>query len=73
MKRLLILVAMLLGGIAALSAQQPTQGQMLEDVIYLNDDTVLRGIIVEQGTPDHVFRESGNERLAQFLSRFSKA
>ena len=31
------------------------------------------GAIVEQGTPDHVFRESGNERLAQFLSRFSKA
>lgn len=31
------------------------------------------GVIVEQGTPDHVFRESGNERLAQFLSRFSKA
>lgn len=48
MKRLLFLVAVLLGGIAALSAQQPTQGQMLEDVIYLNDDTVLRGIIVEQ-------------------------
>lgn len=48
MKRLLVLVAMLLGGIAAISAQQPTQGQMLEDVIYLNDDTVLRGIIVEQ-------------------------
>lgn len=48
MKRLLVLVAVLLGGIAALSAQQPTQGQMLEDVIYLNDDTVLRGIIVEQ-------------------------
>lgn len=42
------MVAVLLGGIAALSAQQPTQGQMLEDVIYLNDDTVLRGIIVEQ-------------------------
>lgn len=31
------------------------------------------GVIVEQGTPDHVFRKSGNERLAQFLSRFSKA
>ena len=31
------------------------------------------GVIVEQGTPDHVFRESGNERLAQFLSRFTKA
>ena len=31
------------------------------------------GVIVEQGTPEHVFRESGNERLAQFLSRFSKA
>ena len=30
------------------------------------------GIVVEQGSPDHVFRESGNERLAQFLSRFSK-
>ena len=30
------------------------------------------GVIVEQGSPDHVFRESGNERLAQFLSRFSK-
>ena len=29
------------------------------------------GVIVEQGTPDHVFRESGNERLAQFLSRFT--
>ena len=31
------------------------------------------GVIVEQGTPDHVFRESGNERLAQFLSRFTNA
>lgn len=31
------------------------------------------GVIVEQGTPDHVFRESGNERLAQFLSRFANA
>lgn len=31
------------------------------------------GVIVEQGTPDHVFRKSGNERLAQFLSRFTKA
>ncbi len=29
------------------------------------------GVIVEQGTPDHVFRKSGNERLAQFLSRFT--
>jgi polar amino acid transport system ATP-binding protein len=31
------------------------------------------GVIVEQGTPDHVFRKSGNERLAQFLSRFTNA
>ena len=31
------------------------------------------GVIVEQGTPDHVFRESGNERLVQFLSRFTNA
>lgn len=31
------------------------------------------GIVVEQGTPEHVFRESGNERLASFLSRFSQS
>ena len=30
------------------------------------------GVIVEQGTPDFVFNQSGNERLSQFLSRFSK-
>ena len=30
------------------------------------------GYIVEQGTPDFVFNQSGNERLSQFLSRFSK-
>ena len=31
------------------------------------------GVVVEQGSPDHVFRESGNERLASFLSRFANA
>ena len=31
------------------------------------------GVIVEQGTPDHMFRESDNERLASFLSRFANA
>ena len=31
------------------------------------------GVVVEQGTPEHVFRESGNERLASFLSRFANA
>ena len=31
------------------------------------------GVVVEQGTPEHVFRESGNERLACFLSRFSQS
>ena len=31
------------------------------------------GVVVEQGTPEHVFRESGNERLASFLSRFSQS
>ena len=30
------------------------------------------GYIVEQGTPDFVFNQSGNERLSQFLSSFSK-
>ena len=30
------------------------------------------GYIVEQGSPDFVFNQSGNERLSQFLSRFSK-
>lgn len=30
------------------------------------------GVIVEQGSPDFVFNQSGNERLSQFLSRFSK-
>ena len=30
------------------------------------------GVIVEQGSPEHVFRESGNERLASFLSRFAQ-
>ena len=29
------------------------------------------GVIVEQGTPDYVFNQSGNERLASFLSRFA--
>lgn len=42
------MVAMLLAGVATLSAQQPINGQALEDVIYLNDGKVLRGIIVEQ-------------------------
>ncbi|MBR5694375.1 MAG: amino acid ABC transporter ATP-binding protein [Fibrobacter sp.] len=31
------------------------------------------GVIVEQGTPDYVFNQSGNERLASFLSRFATA
>ena len=31
------------------------------------------GVVMEQGTPEHVFRESGNERLASFLSRFSQS
>ena len=31
------------------------------------------GVIVEQGTPDYVFNQSGNERLSSFLSRFTKA
>lgn len=48
MRKLLLIVAVLLGGIATLSAQHPAQSQMLEDVIYLNDGGVLRGIIVEQ-------------------------
>lgn len=30
-----------------------------------------QGVIVEQGTPDFVFNESGNERLASFLARFN--
>ena len=30
------------------------------------------GVIVEQGSPEHVFRESGNERLASFLNRFAQ-
>ncbi len=29
-----------------------------------------QGVIVEQGTPDFVFNQSGNERLSAFLSRF---
>ena len=31
------------------------------------------GVIVEQGSPDYVFNQSGNERLASFLSRFANA
>ena len=31
-----------------------------------------QGVIVEQGSPDYVFNQSGNERLANFLSRFSQ-
>lgn len=31
-----------------------------------------QGVIVEQGTPDFVFNQSGNERLASFLSRFTQ-
>ena len=31
-----------------------------------------QGVIVEQGTPDFVFNQSGNERLASFLSRFAQ-
>ncbi|MCR5028307.1 MAG: ATP-binding cassette domain-containing protein, partial [Fibrobacter sp.] len=31
------------------------------------------GVIVEQGSPDYVFNQSGNERLSSFLSRFTKA
>lgn len=31
-----------------------------------------QGIIVEQGSPDFVFNQSGNERLASFLSRFAQ-
>jgi hypothetical protein len=30
------------------------------------------GVVVEQGTPDFVFNQSGNDRLAHFLSRFAK-
>ncbi len=31
-----------------------------------------QGVIVEQGTPDFVFNQSGNERLSSFLSRFAQ-
>lgn len=31
-----------------------------------------QGVIVEQGSPDYVFNQSGNERLASFLSRFAQ-
>lgn len=31
-----------------------------------------QGVIVEQGTPDFVFNQSGNGRLASFLSRFAQ-
>lgn len=31
-----------------------------------------QGVIVEQGSPDFVFNQSGNERLASFLSRFAQ-
>lgn len=31
-----------------------------------------QGVIVEQGSPDFVFNQSGNERLATFLSRFAQ-
>ncbi|MCQ2053967.1 MAG: amino acid ABC transporter ATP-binding protein [Fibrobacter sp.] len=31
-----------------------------------------KGVVVEQGTPDFVFNQSGNERLNAFLSRFAK-
>ena len=31
-----------------------------------------QGYIVEQGSPDFVFNQSGNERLANFLSRFTQ-
>ncbi|MBO7299937.1 MAG: hypothetical protein J6U53_00835 [Tidjanibacter sp.] len=48
MKRLLLILAVLLGGVATLSAQRPAHGQLLEDVIYLKSGSVLRGVIVEQ-------------------------
>ncbi len=48
MKRLLLILAVLLGGIVSLSAQRPAHGQLLEDVIYLKSGSVLRGVIVEQ-------------------------
>jgi len=31
-----------------------------------------KGVIVEQGTPDYVFNQSGNERLSSFLARFNQ-
>lgn len=31
-----------------------------------------QGVIVEQGSPDFVFNQSGNERLTSFLSRFAQ-
>lgn len=31
-----------------------------------------KGVVVEQGTPDFVFNQSGNERLNAFLNRFAK-
>jgi len=31
-----------------------------------------QGVIVEQGSPDFVFNQSGNERLSSFLSRFAQ-
>ncbi len=46
MKRLLLVVALLLGSVATISAQHPSQ--RLEDVIYLKSGNVLRGIIIEQ-------------------------
>jgi len=31
-----------------------------------------KGVVVEQGTPDFVFNQSENKRLASFLKRFSR-
>lgn len=31
-----------------------------------------KGVVVEQGSPEFVFNQSNNERLASFLSRFAK-
>ncbi|MCF0222718.1 MAG: amino acid ABC transporter ATP-binding protein [Fibrobacter sp.] len=63
--------------IKSLAETKMTMVIVTHEMAFARDvaDKVLfmdKGYVVEQGTPDYVFRESNNERLNNFLSRFAK-
>ena len=60
-----------------LAADKMTMVIVTHEMAFARDvaDKVIfmdKGVIVEQGTPDFVFNQSGNERLSSFLSRFAQ-